>query len=65
MSATTIEPRYLSTKEAELYTGMSRWSLHRARGRGELNPRRIGSAVRFDRLELDRWMKGEDASVEE
>jgi excisionase family DNA binding protein len=56
MDTTAIAPRYLSVKSAEVYTGLSRWTLARAEERGELSPCRIGSAVRFDRLELDRWM---------
>ncbi len=48
-----VTRKYLSYQGAERFTGLSRWTLMRARERGELPATRVGTAVRFsvDRLE--------------
>ncbi len=57
----TIERRYLSVRDAESYTGLSRWTLARARARGELPAVVVGSAVRFSVDDLDDFMKARRA----
>ncbi len=52
-----IERVWLSTSEASTYTGLDRVTLWRARKRGELRAGGAGRAVRFERTELDRWMR--------
>ncbi len=52
------ERRYLSVRQAERYTGLSRWTLMRAHERDdELPVIRIGSAVRFSVDDLDNFMR--------
>jgi excisionase family DNA binding protein len=48
--------RYLSYTDAAEYTGLSRHSIWRASKRGEISPIRVGTAVRWDRADLDRWL---------
>jgi len=56
------ERRYLSVRQAERYTGLSRWTLMRAHERGgELPVIRIGSAVRFSVEDLDSFMRAQRA----
>ena len=52
-----VEPRYVGVRGAEKYTGLSRWTLARARERGELPVIRIGTAVRFAIDDLDNFMR--------
>ncbi len=59
LSATGIEPRYLTYRQSEAYCSVSRWTLYRAMRSGDLRAHRAGTAIRFDRRELDRWMRGE------
>ena len=59
MSMDSIQPRYLSYRESETYCSCSRWSIYRGIKRGELTPHRGAGPVRFDRLQLDAWMRGE------
>lgn len=51
------EKRYMSYRDAEFYTGLSRWTLQRASARGDLRKITVGSMVRFDRADLDNYMK--------
>ncbi len=51
----TIERMWMSYEQAAEYTGYDRTTLWRAVKRGEL---RIG-APRFERAELDAWLRGE------
>lgn len=57
----TVKPAYLSVREAERYTGLSRWTLMRAHERGELPVSRVGSAVRFSVEDLDSFMRARRA----
>lgn len=59
--ATEIERRYLGFRGAERYTGLSRWTLARARERGELPAVRVGAAVRFSVEDLDSFMRARRA----
>lgn len=52
----TNERRYMSYRDAEHYSGLSRWTLLRACERGDLHKITVGSAVRFDREDLDEFM---------
>ena len=52
-----VERRYVGVRGAEKYTGLSRWTLARARERGELPAIRIGAAVRFAVDDLDNFMR--------
>lgn len=62
MNATAVEPRYLSYLQSGIYCSCSRWTLYRAVKRGELKAHCVGGMVRFDRLELDRWMRSAPAT---
>lgn len=56
----TIERVWLSQKQASEYTGLNRTTLWRAVRDGELRAGRVGRAVRFERRELDRWLRGDE-----
>lgn len=56
-TAGTAERAWLNPIEASTYTGLDRVTLWRARKRGELRAGGTGRAVRFERAELDRWMR--------
>jgi excisionase family DNA binding protein len=58
------ERGWLDYLQAERYTGLSRVTLWRAAGRGELHPARIGRSVRFSRQELERFMREAAGMVE-
>jgi excisionase family DNA binding protein len=51
-----IPRKYLSVRQSEQYTALSRWTLMRAHKRGELPISRVGSAVRFSVEDLDSFM---------
>lgn len=53
----SIERVWLTPSEAASYTQLDRVTLWRARKRGELRAGGAGRAVRFERAELDRWMR--------
>jgi excisionase family DNA binding protein len=57
----TVEPNYVSYKEAERLTGLSRWTLMRARDRRELPAVVVGSAVRFSVADLREFMEARKA----
>jgi len=57
ISEQAIERRYLSYRQAEQFTGLSRWTLMRAHKRGELPVSRVGSAVRFSVEDLAEFMR--------
>jgi len=56
----TIERVWLTYAEASEYTGLDRTTLWRAVRRNELRAGGAGRAVRFERLELDRWLRGDE-----
>lgn len=56
MEATTVERAYLTTVEAERYTGLHRVTLWRARKNGLLKTSGYGRAVRFHVRDLDAFM---------
>jgi excisionase family DNA binding protein len=61
MEAAAVERAYLSYSEAEHYTGLNRVTLWRAVRAGDLRADGFGSAVRFHRDELDRFMQSRDS----
>ena len=52
-----VQPRYLTYRQAEVYTGLSRTTLWRLVSSGEITASRIGRAVRFDRRSLEDYME--------
>ena len=52
-----IERHWLHPAEAAGYCGVHPVTLWRARRRGELQAGGAGRAVRFEKTELDRWMR--------
>jgi len=56
MQATEPEQRYLTYRQAEIYTGLHRVTLWRAARRGELQVSGPEAAPRFDVRDLDAFM---------
>lgn len=52
-----IERHWLHPTEAADYCAVDRVTLWRARKRGDLRAGGTGRAVRFEKSELDRWMR--------
>ncbi len=53
----TVTRGYLNFRQAEHYTGLSRWTLARAHKRNELPAIKVGSVVRFSVEDLDSFMQ--------
>ena len=53
----SMERVWLNPSEASTYTGLDRVTLWRARKQGSLRAGGVGRAVRFEKTELDRWMR--------
>ncbi len=49
---------WLNYEQAAEYCGVERTTIWRAVKRGKLSAGGVGRAVRFERAELDRWMRG-------
>lgn len=56
-----VDRRYLNVRQAEQYTGLSRWTLARAHKRGELPASRIGTTIRFAVEDLDEFFRARRA----
>lgn len=56
MEATTIASPYMTYAAASAYCNVERTTLYRAVRRGSLKASGPGTAIRFHRDELDRWM---------
>lgn len=54
-----IVRNWLTYKEAEQLVGLSRTTLWKLIGAGEIECRRIGRAVRINRESLEAYMRGE------
>ena len=54
---------WLTYKEAEQLVGLSRTTLWKLIGNGEVEHRRIGRAVRISRKSLEAYMRGESESA--
>ncbi|MEQ8847571.1 helix-turn-helix domain-containing protein [Botrimarina sp.] len=55
---TAVPRRYLSYREASLYTGYSVRTLTRAIGDGELDCVEHGARRTIDRFDIDAWLAG-------
>ncbi|MFN0118178.1 MAG: helix-turn-helix domain-containing protein [Elusimicrobiota bacterium] len=51
-----IEPRLLKADEAAQYLNYHYETLYELARRGEIPAVKVGRSVRFDRLELDKWV---------
>lgn len=56
MEATATEAAYLTYEQAAAYCNVERTTIYRAVKAGRLRASGPGTAVRFRRDELDRWM---------
>ncbi len=56
MEATTIASPYMTYADAAAYCNVERTTLYRAVRRGSLKASGPGTAIRFHKDELDRWM---------
>lgn len=64
MSEQILETRYFGYAEAAAYIGVSVGTLRRMAESGKLRTYKVGERlVRFDRLELDRFVRGDDKPV--
>ena len=52
-----VQREWLAYPDAEKYSGLSRVTLWRAIGRGELKAARVGRAVRISRKDLEAFME--------
>ena len=64
MSQTVTEKRWLSVEEAAEYVGLAPRTLYnktgpRAKRPFPVKPKRLGRSVRFDRLEIDRYLENQ------
>jgi excisionase family DNA binding protein len=57
MEATTTASPYMTYADAAAYCNVERTTIYRAVRRGSLKASGPGTAVRFRRDELDRWME--------
>lgn len=62
MEAIATESPYLTYEEAARYCNVERTTLWRAKKLGSLRASGPGTAVRFHRDELDRWMDSRNQS---
>ncbi len=56
---TEITREWVTYREAEQLVGLSRTTLWKLIGAGEIGHRRVGRAVRINRASLDAYMNGE------
>ncbi len=54
----TLEPRYLTLKEAAQYLGMTPKAVRHMVFRRQIPCAKRGRRLHFDRLDLDAWMHG-------
>jgi excisionase family DNA binding protein len=66
MSEQALEARYFGYTEAAAYIGVSVGTLRRMAESGKLKTYKVGERlVRFDRLELDRFVQGSAVTATE
>ncbi len=53
----SVQPRYMSVKSVSVYLGVSRRTIYRWIDKGLIPYCTIPSGYRFDKEEIDRWMK--------
>lgn len=61
-----MEKRYLSVLELQNYIGLSKETIYRYSRCGQMPCFKIGKILRFDRLEIDKWIgkfKREDTNA--
>ena len=58
-----ITREWVSYKEAQALTGLSRATLRKLVDEGEIRIRRVGRAVRINRASLDTYMFGDDSET--
>jgi excisionase family DNA binding protein len=64
--ATAVEMRFMSYRQASVYSGMSESSLRRLVEAGKLTPHKpLGNVVLFDREQLDRVILGNSEEATE
>ncbi|WP_119068258.1 helix-turn-helix domain-containing protein [Rubrobacter indicoceani] len=51
---------WMTYAQAAEYTGLNRTTIWRAVEAGNLEAYGVGRAVRFQRVELDRWMRNDE-----
>lgn len=56
MEAIKVEVAYMTYEQASTYCNLERTTIYRAVRRGSLKASGPGTAIRFHRDELDRWM---------
>lgn len=56
-AAQEVQPLYLTYRQAETFTGLSRTTLWKMIGSGSVRAARIGRAVRIDRRSLEDYME--------
>ncbi len=54
-----VTREWVTYKQAEEIAGLSRTTLRKLVGEGEIKIRRVGRAVRINRASLDAYMNGE------
>lgn len=52
-----LEDRYLKPAEAAKYLGLSEQTIRNKASKGEIPFKKVGSALRFRRAELDQWVE--------
>lgn len=57
---TEVAHEWVTYKQAEVVSGLSRTTLRKLVEGGEIKIRRIGRAVRINRASLDAYMNGEE-----
>ena len=57
-----VTHEWVTYRQAEEITGLSRTTLRKLVGEGEIRIRRVGRAVRINRATLDAYMNAEDGA---
>ncbi len=58
-----MERRYLTVKEVSDYTGLAEGTLYNMVSERRIPHRKLGRLVKFDRHELDKWLKDQAVKV--
>ncbi|OGX23242.1 MAG: hypothetical protein A2Y03_02875 [Omnitrophica WOR_2 bacterium GWF2_38_59] len=58
-----MEKRFLTTKEIAFYLGLSQDTIRAWVRRGCIPFSKLGSAVRFDLLSINKWLKKKECKV--
>jgi excisionase family DNA binding protein len=60
-----ITREWVSYKESQALTGLSRATLRKLVDEGEIKIRRVGRAVRINRASLDAYMHGDNSDTDQ